>query len=164
MQMYYCHVCGTKLTTQYLKGEGTIPFCPHCDALRFPVYSTATSMIVFNQNKDKILLIQQHNRNEYILVAGYIDKGENAEETVKREVFEELGIEVSELHYNKSEYFKNSNTLMLNFVCTVSEEDTIDLSPEVDHAKWFSIDQAKEKIAKNSLAQYFLEYYLEKKK
>src|SRR5690625_6942508 len=82
-------------------------------------------MIVFNQNKDKIRLIQQHNRNEYILVAGYIDKGENAEETVKREEVEELGIEVSELHYNKSEYFKNSNTLMLNFVR--SEEHTSEL-------------------------------------
>jgi len=50
-------------------------------------------------------------------------------------VFEELGVEVSELHYNKSEYFESSNILMLNFICTVSEDDFIKLSHEVDHAE-----------------------------
>jgi len=78
MQMNYCHVCDTKLTTHYLESERNITFFSDCNALRFPIFSTATRMIVFNQNKDNIFLIQQHNRKEYILVAGYIDKGKNA--------------------------------------------------------------------------------------
>ena len=89
--MEYCMECGTKLTERFLKNEGMVPFCEQCNAYRFPVFSVAVSMEVLHPDKDKVLLIKQYGKDRYILVAGYINKGESAEHTVVREVREEIG-------------------------------------------------------------------------
>lgn len=159
--MKYCYDCGTKLENRYLQNEGMIPYCSSCQKYVFPVFSTACSMIVLNKTKDKILLIKQYNRDDYILVAGYVNIGENAENTVVREVKEETGLNVIDLKFNKSEYFSKSNTLMLNFSCVVDCEDVI-LNEEVDEAKWLSIKDAYENIMPCSLAKSFLKYYIKK--
>ena len=158
--MKHCMECGTKLVTKYLENEGNIYYCTSCKADRFPVFNTAVSMIVLNSKKDKILLIKQYGGSDYILVAGYVNKGEDAENTVIREVKEELGLDVIELKYNKSRYFERSNTLMLNFSCVVSDESLENMTQEVDEAMWFDFEGAKDNIKKDSLAQHFLLDYL----
>ena len=161
MEMKYCMHCGHKLDEKYLMGEGMVPYCPNCEEFRFPVYSTAVSMIVMNKELDKVLLIKQYGRNSYILVAGYINQGENAEAAVIREVMEETGLKVTSLHFNKTEYFKRTNTLMLNYSCTVERESLDQLNTlEVDAAQWFTHEQARQHIMKNSLAERFLLHYL----
>lgn len=159
--MKYCYECGTKLSEKELDHEGMIPYCPSCGQYRFPIFSTAVSMIVENPAKDKILLIQQYGKQNNVLVAGYINKGENAEAAVIREVMEETGMKVKSLHFNKSEYFERSNTLMLNYSCTVENESLEHLNTvEVDKAEWFTHEQARSSIMKNSLAERFLLNYL----
>lgn len=159
--MKYCYECGNKLINKELENEGIIPYCEKCGEYRFPIFSTAVSMIVENQDKTKMLLIQQYGKKNNVLVAGYINKGENAEAAVIREVMEETGLKVKTLHFNKSEYFKNTNTLMLNYSCTVESESLEHLNTvEVDEAQWFTHEQAVENIKKNSLAERFLLNYL----
>jgi NAD+ diphosphatase len=160
--MNYCMECGTKLEMRFLENEGDVPYCPHCEAFRFPVFSSAVSMVVQNPTKDKILLIKQYDRDFYILVAGYINKGECAEHAVVREVKEETGLNVSSLLFNKSEYFEPSNTLMNNFSCIAESEDLSGVTKEVDVATWFTIAEAKENIKHGSLAEKFLLSYLDK--
>lgn len=160
-EMKYCMACGTKLITKHLENEGEIPYCESCGEFRFPVFSTAVSMIVLNPTKDKILLIKQYGRDAYILVAGYVNKGEDAESTVCREIKEELGLTVTEYHFNRSRYFSPSNTLMLNFTVVVDAE-LPNTNDEVDACKWFSFDEARENIMENSLAKEFLVGYLDK--
>ena len=155
--------CGTKLEDRFLKNEGMIPYCSSCEAFRFPVFSTAVSMEVLNPDRDKILLIKQYGKDRYILVAGYVNKGENAEDTVVREVKEELGLNVKELHFEKSEYFEPSNTLMLNFSCVVDSESLAHISEEeIDSCRWFSFKEAEANIAPGSLAGKFLARFLSK--
>lgn len=160
--MKYCVECGTKLILKQLDGEGMIPYCTNCGAYRFPIFNTACSMVVLNRTKDKILLIQQYGKPSYILVAGYVNKGECAETTVAREVKEEVGLTVTECGFNKSKYFAKSNTLMLNFYCVVDQEDLSHMTEEVDRADWFSFAEAKEKIKDGSLAEEFLLAFLDR--
>lgn len=163
--MKYCMECGTKLTERFLKNEGMIPYCENCQAYRFPVFSTAVSMEVQNPSKDKILLIKQYGKNRYVLVAGYVNLGESAERTVAREVKEEIGLDVREISFEKSEYFPETNTLMLNFSCVAETEDLSGASPEeIDSCAWFSRKEAAEQIAKKSLAEKFLLHFLSKHK
>lgn len=164
IRMKYCMECGTKLEDRYLEGEGKIPYCTSCHEYRFEVFNTAVSMIVVNKSQDRILLIQQYSKKDFILVAGYVNKGENAEHAVLREIDEELGMKVSDIRYNSSQYFETSNTLILNYTCTVVDENLDGITEEVDYAEWFSIEEAQEKIKKNSLAQAFLENYIYGKK
>ncbi|MGI6155110.1 MAG: NUDIX domain-containing protein [Enterococcus sp.] len=157
--MKYCLECGTKLIEKELEEEGVVPYCPSCQHYRFPVFSVAVSVIIKNTSNDKILLIQQYNHKKNILVAGYINQGENAENTVVREVFEELGLKAIKVHYNRSEYFEKSNTLMMNFACTVEDDTIYRNEKEVDQAIWFPIDECLTAIAPNSLAEKFLIAY-----
>ena len=160
--MNYCMECGTKLEMKFLESEGKkIPYCSNCGEYRFPVFNTAVSMIVMNASREKVLLIKQYGRDFYILVAGYVNKGEDAEEAVRREVMEEMGLHVRTVEFNRSHYYAPSNTLMLNFAVTVEEEEPHP-NWEVDSYRFFSVEEAKKKIRRPSLAQEFLDEYFRK--
>lgn len=155
--MKYCYTCGYKLEMKELEHEGMVPYCEKCKEYRFPIFSTAISMVVLNPTEDKILMIQQYNRPNNILVAGYINKGECAEEALRRELKEEIGRDVLRYRYLKSEYFENTNTLIWNFAVVIDSESLSDISEwEVDQANWFTFEEAKIEVKQNSLAQRFL--------
>ncbi len=160
--MKHCVECGTQLVSKHLENEGDIPFCGSCDQFRFPIFNTAVSMVVLDLSKQKALLVKQYGRDDYILVAGYVSKGESAEDTVAREIKEETGLDVIDMEFNKSEYFEKSNTLMLNFSCRVSDMSLENTNHEIDHADWFDLEQARVQIKQGSLAQRFLEAYCSK--
>lgn len=137
-------------------GEGEVPYCDSCAVFRFPVFSTAMSTAVLNRGLDRIMLIQQYKRKDYILLAGYVNKGENAEAALVREVKEEAGLEVIAYEYMRSQYFAPSNTLMLNYISVADTEDLSAMSDELDHAAWFTLDEAADAILPGSLAESFL--------
>ena len=159
--MKYCEKCGEKLILKENGIEGKIPFCKKCRQFKFPMFNSAISAIIFNPDKSKILLIQQYGRKDSILVAGYINKGENAKEALIREIKEEINLDVVEYKYNDNEYFERTNTLVHNYVVVVNSEKFI-LTSEVDNAKWYMVEDVLENIKPNSLAKHFLESYLHK--
>lgn len=160
MEMKYCMTCGTKLEMRYLASEGKeIPYCPQCEDFCFPVFNTAVSMIVTTRQEEELLLIKQYGRDAYILTAGYINKGEDAEHAVKREIKEELGVDVIETRFNHSHYFSQSNTLMLNFTAII-DQTHIHENEEIDEYAWFTKEEARKNILPDSLAQAFLKGYL----
>lgn len=159
MELIFCPECGEKLEKRQCGIDGLIPFCVRCNDFRFPVFSVAVSMIVLNPEGDKTLLIKQYGNDFYILTAGYVNKGESAENAVKREIKEELGLGVTEIKFNSTEYFEKSQTLLINFIATVDSEKP-NTNSEVDSFTWFSFEEAKMNIKKNSLAEKFLTAYL----
>lgn len=156
MEMNYCSQCGGKLEARFHEGEGRlIPWCEGCGTWRYPMYNTAVSMVVLDENKEKVLLVQQYGRKNWVLVAGYVNQGEDAEDAAAREIREELDMTVRSLRFNHSHYFAPSNTLMLNFTATVAEEEPRP-NREVDKWAWFSVDEARANIKPGSLAEAFL--------
>ena len=161
MSSNYCRECGTKLVPRELENEGIVPYCPKCEQYRFPQYNVAVSMIVVNEEKDEILLIQQYGRPSYILVAGYVGRGESLEDAVAREVREETGMTVSHMKFNRTQFFEKSDTLMCNFTAFVKDSSELDPNYEVDSYAWFTRDEARANIRPNSLAEHFLVSYLD---
>ena len=161
MSSNYCRECGTKLVPKELENEGIVPYCPECEQYRFPQYNVAVSMIVVNEEKDEILLIQQYGRPSYILVAGYVSRGEALEDAVVREVREETGMTVSRVKFNRTKFFEKSDTLMCNFTAFVKDSSELDPNYEIDSYAWFTRDEARANIRPNSLAEWFLVSYLE---
>ena len=148
--------CGGKLHLRPHPGEGhPVPWCEACGAYRYPVFNTAVSMVVMDEAKEHILLIRQYGRPHWVLVAGYVNQGEDAEDAAVRETREELGMTVSSLRFNHSHYFAPSNTLMLNYTVTV-REPCPHINDEVDDWAWFSVSEAREHIKPGSLAEAFL--------
>ncbi len=157
----HCHECGEKLIKRTLAEEGIVPYCPKCKEYRFPMYNVAVSMIVVDKETGKILLIQQYGQPAYILVAGYVNRGEQQEEAVVREVKEETGLEVVHMRFNRTQFYERSNTLMCNFTAFVKTAKALHINHEIDKCQWFSPDEARANILPNSLASYFLNSYLD---
>ncbi|MCQ2501138.1 MAG: NUDIX domain-containing protein [Lachnospiraceae bacterium] len=156
----FCIECGTELIMKEDGKEGMIPFCPSCNAFRYPQYNVAVSMITRDKKTGKILLIKQYGRDSYILVAGYVNRGEAAEQAVVREVKEETGLTVSEICFNRTSFFERSNTLMCNFTAWVEDAAELNTNEEIDSCNWFTPEEARENIRPNSLAEEFLLAYL----
>jgi NAD+ diphosphatase len=157
----FCPACGSALVERALEGEGMVPYCGQCAAFRFPQYNVAVSMIVRDEASGDILLIQQYGRPFYILVAGYVNRGEQAEHAVAREIKEETGMTVTRARFNRTRFFEPSNTLMINFTAYVSDAAGIDTNAEIDRYRWFSPDEARRNIKPGSLAAEFLNAYLD---
>lgn len=162
MYVKYCMHCGKQLSTKYIEKEGDVAHCVACDTLFFPQFNTAVSMIALNPAKDQILLIQQYGKQRNVLVAGYVNQKEDVEETLIREMKEEIGRNICAFKYLKSEYFVRSNTLMLSFAVVLDDMnlDFVD-QDEIDCAQWFSFEKAKKEIAKDSLAERFLNHFIQ---
>jgi len=146
----FCGKCGTK--TAEKQDERAI-ICPNCNTVVFPKISPA--IIVAILCKDKILLAHNSNfeQKRYSLVAGYVDVGETLEETVMREVKEEVGLDVKNIRYYKSQPWAFSGSMMIGF--TAEADDTQPIRPdnvEITEADWFSRENLPNHPPKISIA------------
>lgn len=157
----HCFDCGAELIEKELESEGIVPYCPQCQQFRFPMYNVAVSMIVIDQQTGEILLIKQYGRPSFILVAGYVNRGEQVEHAVCREIKEETGMTVSHIKFNRTCFFEPSNTLMCNFTAYVKDSSELSPNSEIDSYQWFSPEDARLNIRPNSLASQFLNAYLD---
>ena len=152
----YCKQCGQKLTLRFCENEGLIPFCDQCEAYVFPQFSVAVSMVVTNRAQDKILLAKHVEDEDFILFAGYVKKGENAEKTVPREIKEELGLDVVKSKFMSTRYHQRKDVLMLNFIVVVDEKPIKLNRDEIAEARWCTPEEALMLIRKGTTAEYFL--------
>lgn len=160
----YCRICGAPLELKQDGNEGLVPYCPACGQFRYPQYNVAVSMIVVNEASGEILLIQQYGHPFYILVAGYVARGESLEDAAVRELKEETGMTAGRLKFNRTRYFEPSDSLMCNFTVFVKNAEEMNPNYEIDSFRWFSPEEARNHIKPGSLAEYFLDSYLDEAK
>ena len=136
LQNKFCGKCGTR--TQQKPDERAL-ICPNCKTVHFPKISPAVIVAVIC--KKKILLARSSNfqRNWYSLIAGYVDIGESLEEAVKREVKEEVGLDIKNIRYYKSQPWPLSGSMMIGFVAEADENQPISIDgEEILEAAWFT--------------------------
>lgn len=160
MNINYCPQCGGKLHLKEQPHDTPALYCDSCREFRFPIFSAAVAAVVLNRTETEMILIHQYDYPSAVLVTGYIDKGESAEQALIREVKEELGMTVQGFRFLKSHYYAPSETLMLNFAVTV-EEDAASPNWEVDSWEWVRVERAREKVKPGGLADVFLMDYEE---
>ena len=118
--------------------------CPDCGQTEYPKISPAVIIGVIHDGK--ILMSKYAGRGDityYALIAGFTEIGETLEETVKREVYEEVGLHVKNLRYYKSQPWSFSETLLMGFFAELDGEDTITLdTDELATAGWFTREEA----------------------
>ena len=152
MHFLHCPHCGRKLEPREIGDEGLVPFCADCKRPFWDIFTTCVICAVVNE-KDEIALLRQNyvSETKYVCVAGIMKMGESAEETVAREVSEEIGIEVETLYYIRSYPYEKKEMLMLGFLATAKKKELI-LSGEVDAAEWVPLNEAQGKLREGSIA------------
>ena len=136
MRYKFCPECGAELFGQAAGDDGEVPFCRRCEKYWFDSFSNCSIVLVANEFDEIALLRQSHLSDRYTsFVSGYISPGESAEETAIREVKEEIGVSLEELHYEGSYWFAKNDMLMHGFIGRAKKCELI-LSQEVDSAEW----------------------------
>ena len=75
----------------------------------------------------------------YSCLAGFVEPGESAEQTVVREILEEVGLRVRNLHYVASQPWPYPGSLMLGFHAEGNPDDQLNPDPaEIADARWFT--------------------------
>ncbi|MBD2088396.1 NAD(+) diphosphatase [Microcoleus sp. FACHB-1515] len=130
----FCGHCATPMTQ--LPDERA-KRCPNCGLVNYPRLSPA--MIVLVSRGEEILLARAHRfpTGMYSLLAGFVEPGESLEETVVREVREEVGIEVKNIRYFGSQPWPFPNSLMIGFMADYAGGSIALEEKEIADAKWF---------------------------
>ena len=152
MRFTYCPHCGTKLISKEIGDEGMIPFCENCNIPLWDMFTTSIIAAVVNEYSEIALLRQNYvSTANYVCVAGIMKIGESAEDTVIREVQEEIGQKVEKLEFIRSYPYEKKEMLMLGYKAAVKKQD-FKLSGEVDSAEWVKYENALSLLRKGSIA------------
>ena len=131
----FCGKCGHSLIHDTRE---RMMYCPHCKNTEYPKISPAVIVGVRNGNRLLMSKYAGGTARRYALIAGFAEIGETLEETVKREVMEEVGLKVKNIRYYKSQPWSLSSSLLMGFYCDLDGSDHITLEEdELSEAEWF---------------------------
>jgi NAD+ diphosphatase len=134
----FCGRCGGTTT------RSDTERCSHCASCGLRSYPRISPAIITLVRKGKLALLA-HNASFphgfYSTLAGFADLGESLEETLVREVKEEVGVAVGNVRYFGSQPWPSPNSLMIAFTADW-ESGAIEIDgTEIVDAQWFSVDQ-----------------------
>ncbi|MCC8197205.1 MAG: NAD(+) diphosphatase [Tannerellaceae bacterium] len=153
----FCGRCGAPMKHS---DKERMLYCEQCNQMEYPKISPA--VIVGVTHGDKLLMSRYANREytRYSLLAGFAEIGETIEETIHREVMEEVGLNVKNPVYYKSQPWGFSDTLLLGFFVELDGDDTITLDEEeLAVAEWFTRDWIPPNDSQISLTSEMIDYF-----
>lgn len=116
----------------------------------FPRIEPAVMALVTSRDGEQVLLAnnRQWHPNRFALIAGFVDPGENLEEAIAREVYEETGLHALSTEYRMSDVWPFPRSLMICCRVRVDEsEPIIHHDGEIRAARWFTAAELREAIA-----------------
>lgn len=153
----FCGRCGSPMK------QGEIDrgvFCDNCGNFQYPKISPAIITAVIDGDR---LLMARASRGSYkrwSLIAGFVEVGETFEDTVRREVMEEVGIRVKNVRYYKSQPWGFSDSIMIGFFAELEGSDQLTLQEEeISEAGWFCREDIPETPSSVSIAAEMIEAF-----
>lgn len=105
------------------------------------LFKVVTKAAIFNSDKSKVLVIHMDRINDYGLPGGHIEKDESIEDAMKRELYEECGVETATL--KKCDFFFHSNgKVVLAFTGNVSTDKILSKQNNLEGIpKWLTREE-----------------------
>ena len=131
----FCGRCGHPMKKD---NKERMLYCESCRGVEYPKICPAVIVGVTDGNRLLLTKYAGREYTKYALVAGFAEIGESIEDTVRREVMEEVGLKVKNITYYKSQPWSFTDTLLFGFYCEIDGDDTITLDEtELSVAQWF---------------------------
>ncbi|WP_241116971.1 NAD(+) diphosphatase [Achromobacter xylosoxidans] len=140
----FCGACGTPTTR--VSGE----FCQRCPACGFSAYPRISPAMMVLIRKGDSILLARHTANaagRYTALAGFVEPGESIEQTVHREVLEEVGLRVGNLKYFGSQSWPFPHSLMVAYTAEYVSGEIRVQEDEIADARWFGPGDPMPEIA-----------------
>lgn len=150
----YCGVCGAPMK----RHTDISKRCTNCGKEVWPQVSPA--IIVRIRKGNKILMVHALNfsrREMYGLVAGFVETGETLEECVRREVKEEVGVNIDNIRYFGSQPWPYPCGIMIGFTADYVDGDIHVQEEELSNAGWFGADNLPPIPDKMSIARQLID-------
>ena len=138
----FCGVCGSPTESAE---AGHVRRCTNtaCGASHFPRTDPAVIMLV--HDGDRVLLGRQAAwpPGMHSVLAGFVEPGESLEDTVRREVLEEVGIVVNDVRYHSSQPWPFPASIMLGFTARARDTELKIDQDEIETAAWYTRDDLR---------------------
>ncbi len=135
-----------------------------CTVCGFKMYPRISPAVIVAVIKDKQILLGRSRRFPlpfHSVLAGFVEPGETFEECIRREVKEEVGIDVKNIRYFASQPWPFPDSLMIGFIADYAGGEIHVDGEEVDDAGWFSADNLPEIPGKISIARRLIDWFVE---
>lgn len=134
--------------------------CGDCGLINYP--RIAPSIIVLVTRGDEMLLARNAEwpTGMYSTLAGFVEAGESIEQTVHREVAEEVGLEVRGLDYRGSQSWPFPNSLMLGFHAEYAGGDIVCNDEEIAEARWFHPDDLPNVPPATAISRWLIDEFV----
>ena len=154
----FCGRCGGE--TEIVDDELAMR-CTRCGMMHHPRVSPA--VIVRVRRGDEILLARSPGfpKGMRSVLAGFVEPGESIEETIRREVREEVGIEVENLRYFGSQPWPFPNSLMIGFTADYAGGELTPQPGEIEDAGWYGADDLPQLPPRVSIARRMIEAFVD---
>ena len=156
-QHRFCGACGQPL--ELLAGERAMA-CPSCALHHYPRLSP--SIIVLVSRGAEILLARSPRfaPGVYSTLAGFVEPGESIEACVRREVREEVALEIANLRYIASQSWPFPHSLMLGFHAEYAAGEIVAQPEEIEDARWFRLDELPQLPPRGAISRYLIDLHL----
>jgi len=154
---HFCSHCGKEM--QHSTKERML-YCKSCGFLTYPTISPCVIVAVHDQGRLLLTKYKGRTHNRYALIAGFTEIGESLEQTVCREVQEEVGLKVKNLNYYKSQPWPFTDTILAGFYAELDGDDTITLQEdELSLGVWMNREDIPPETGKISLTSEMIEAF-----
>lgn len=171
--------CRAGTAFQLIHWERTWRFCPRCAAPLYPKpgeraktchacsftgYPPISPAVIVAVVRDGKLLLAHSSRFRaglYSVLAGFVEAGETLEECVRREIREEVNIEVADIRYFGSMSWPFPHSLMVGFTARHAAGEIAADQAEIDDAGWFTADALPELLpVKGTLSRQLIDWFV----
>jgi len=156
----FCSRCGHPTSD---KEDETAKLCPSCGFVSFPVVSPAIIVAVIRDERILLARASRFPKQMYSVLAGFVEPGESLEECVKREVREEVGVEVTNIRYFGSQPWPFPNSLMIGFTADHAAGEISADGKEIVDAGWFDAEHLPQIPGKISIARKLIDWFVARK-
>ena len=157
----FCSLCGSR---NRQKHDERAKECPQCGHISFPRISPAIIVLVEHDGKALLARSPRFKEGLFSVLAGFVEPGEALEDTVRREVKEEAGIDVKNIRYFGSQPWPFPDSLMVGFTAEYAGGDIRIDENEILDARWFSVEDMPEIPGKISISRALIDWFLDRQK
>ncbi|MEW6672440.1 MAG: NAD(+) diphosphatase [Thermodesulfobacteriota bacterium] len=153
----FCGGCGSP--TEF-KPDEYAKICPNCDLVRYPGVFPAIIVAVIKDRHILLARSQRFPKGRYSVLAGFVEPGETLEGCVRREIREEVGLEVNNIRYFGSQPWPFPNSLMIGFTAAYAGGEIAIDNQEILDAGWFAPSALPDVPARPTIARQLIDWFV----